>query len=198
MDNKKGIWIIVYLFSISMIVASCGSGAGTTNSTNQTGSPSDIFAELPDCSSPPANSVYLCKNNSMSTDDIIAVDVHINSDTPVFGAAFDLILDRFSIEIARKDDQSIDFLPPDPPQGYSQMWKRLFVALNEDTLIVGASRGKELGPITGDIPIVTLKFKKPNSKSPLYFANNSILDKTGQPLAIPADRWYGGYLTGGI
>lgn len=133
----------------------------------------------------------------MSTKDIIAIDVHLHSNTPVFGAAFDLMLDPASIEIARKSDQSVDFLPPGSSQPDMQIWKRIFVALDENTLIVGASRGKELGPVTGDIPIVTLKFKKPVRKSSLNFSNNSIVDETGRPLDIPEERWYGGQFTPG-
>lgn len=131
----------------------------------------------------------------MSTEDIIAVDVHLNSDAPVFGAAFDLLLDQSSVEVVRKEDRSVDFSLPENPQSDSKMWKHLFVALNEDTLIIGASRGKELGPITGDIPVVTLKFNRHSSSSPLYFSNNSIIDETGTPLEIPEDRWFGGYFT---
>ena len=191
--NRIG--IIVCLFSLCMIITACGSGAGTTTSTDpaKTGSsetsPSpDVLAlfsaEVQDCSSPPSNSVYLCRNNSLSTEDIIAVDVHLKSDAPVFGAAFDLLL-----------DQSVDFLQPDPPQAGSQKWKHLFVALNEDRLIIGASRGKELGALTGDIKVVTLKFKIPTGESPINFSNNSIIDETGLPLIIHEDKWYGGYFT---
>jgi len=202
--------IIACLFSLCLIITACGSGAGTTTSTDpaKTGSsetsPSpDVLAlfsaEVQDCSSPPSNSVYLCKNNGMSTEDIIAVDVHIKSDTPVFGAAFDLLLDKSNVEVARKTiDQSVDFSPPDSPQADPPIWKYLFVALKEDqegTLIVGASRGKGLVPLKGDIPVVTLKFKIPTGESPLSFSNNSILDETGRPLIIHEDKWYGGYFT---
>ena len=198
--------IIACLFSLCLIITACGSGAGTTTSTDpaKTGSsetsPSpDVLAlfsaEVQDCSSPPSNSVYLCKNNGMSTEDIIAVDVHLKSDAPVFGAAFDLLLDQSSVDVARKEDQTVDFSPPNPSQAGTQMWKHLFVALNEDRLIIGASRGKELGALTGDIKVVTLKFKIPTGESPINFSNNSIIDETGLPLIIHEDKWYGGYFT---
>ncbi len=170
------------------------------NSPGQTGSSSDVSpffsAELQDCSSPPVNSVYLCKNIGISTDDVIAVDVHLNTDAPVFGAAFDLILDPSSVEIARRDDKSIDFLQPYSSETDSKIWKRLIVAQGEGALIIGASRGRELGPLTGEIPIVTLKFMRPRGKTPAAFSNNSIIDETGNPVPqIDAARWFGGHFT---
>ena len=195
MDPKKG--FIASLLFLSLVISSCGSGSGTPASPGIT--KAGFSAELPDCSLPPSDSVYLCKNNSKSTEDIIAIDVHIKSDTPVFGAAFDLLLDKSNVEVARKTiDQSVDFSPPDSPQADPPIWKYLFVALKEDqegTLIVGASRGKGLAPLKGDIPVVTLKFKIPTGESPLSFSNNSILDETGRPLIIHEDKWYGGYFT---
>ena len=195
MDPKKG--FIASLLFLSLVISSCGSGSGTPASPGIT--KAGFSAELPDCSLPPSDSVYLCKNNGKSTEDIIAIDVHIKSDTPVFGAAFDLLLDKSNVEVARKTiDQSVDFSPPDSPQADPPIWKYLFVALKEDqegTLIVGASRGKGLVPLKGDIPVVTLKFKIPTGESPLSFSNNSILDETGRPLIIHEDKWYGGYFT---
>ncbi len=193
-DNVTLIGVIIQVFCFCLIITSCGTGTGS-DAGSDTEVTARFSAELPDCSSPPSNSVYLCRNNSKSTEDIIAIDVHLNSDAPVFGAAFDLLLDQSSVAVARNEDQSVDFSPPDPPEAGSQMWKHLFVALNEDTMIIGASRGKELGSLTGDIPVVTLKFKRRSGASPLYFSNNSIIDETGHPLEIPEDRWYGGYFT---
>lgn len=197
MDSKKRIGVIIQVLCFCLTITSCSSG--TPDSDSDKGSNTEVSvlfsAELPDCSAPPSNSVYLCRNNSLSTEDIIAVDVHLHSDAPVFGAAFDLLLDQSSVEVARKEDQTVDFSPPNPSQAGTQMWKHLFVALNDDTLIIGASRGRELGPLTGDIPVVTLKFKRHSGASPIYFSNNSIIDETGHPLEIAEDRWYGGYFT---
>ena len=180
MDPKKG--FIASLLFLSLVISSCGSGSGTPASPGIT--KAGFSAELPDCSLPPSDSVYLCKNNSKSTEDIIAIDVHLNSSAKVIGAAFDLVI-----------DPSVDFYPPDPSQEGSLIWKNLFVALKKDTLIIGASRGRTLGPVKGDIPVVTLKFKKPAGDSPIYFSNNSVIGETGRPLKIPEDRWYGGYFT---
>ncbi len=191
MDPKKG--FIASLLFLSLVISSCGSGSGTPASPGIT--KAGFSAELADCSSPPSDSVYLCKNNSKSTEDIIAVDVHLNSSTNVIGAAFDLVIDQSGIEVARKEDQSVDFYPPDPSQEGSLIWKNLFVALKKDTLIIGASRGKTLGTVKGDIPVVTLKFKKPAGDSPIYFSNNSVIGETGRPLKIPENRWFGGYFT---
>ena len=191
MDPKKG--FIASLLFLSLVISSCGSGSGTPASPGIT--KAGFSAELPDCSLPPSDSVYLCKNNGKSTEDIIAIDVHLNSSAKVIGAAFDLVIDQSGIEVARKEDRSVDFYPPDPSQEGSLIWKNLFVALKKDTLIIGASRGRTLGPVKGDIPVVTLKFKKPAGDSPIYFSNNSVIGETGRPLKIPEDRWYGGYFT---
>lgn len=204
MDNKKiykgiqdRVWIVVHIFFINVILISCGSGGAGTPPPAQVGA-ALFSAELPDCSSPPPNSVYACKNMIRSNDEVLAIDVMISSDKPVFGAAFDLLLNRASVGVVLKDDHSVDFLPPDPSPEGIEMWKQLFVALDGETLIVGASRGKELGPLTGKIHVLTLKFKKPAGESPLNFANNSIIDEKGHSVDIPDERWYGGYFTPGL
>ncbi|MCC7201678.1 MAG: hypothetical protein IT393_03295 [Nitrospirae bacterium] len=207
MDNKKiykgiqdRVWIVVHIFFISVILISCGSGgAGTQSTTSPAQGGAALFsAELQDCSSPPPNSVYVCKNIIRSNDDVLAIDVMISSDKPVFGAAFDLLINGASVGVVLKDDHSVDFLQPDPSPEGIEMWKQLFVALDGETLIVGASRGKGLGPLTGKIHVLTLKFKKPAGESPLNFAHNSIIDEKGHPVDIPDERWYGGYFTPGL
>jgi len=196
----KGIWHkiggITWAICFCLAITSCGSGSGTTETkTDQAGFSPDVAS----CSSPPTNSVYLCRNEAQSSGDIIAVDVRLNSDSPVFGAAFDLMLDPSVVKAAQKEDQSIDFSPPDLPlaQEDPPIWKYLFVTLKEgqeDTLIIGASRGRGVAPLTGSIPLATLKFKAPSGKTPLSFSNNRILDPAGQPIELFNDQWYGGYL----
>ena len=191
---SRKIGVIAWAVCVSLVITSCGSGSGTTETgINQAGFSPDV----PNCSSPPPNSVYLCRNEGKSTGDVIAVDVRLDSDSPVFGAAFDVLLDPSVVKAAQKEDQSLDFSPPDTPPGDPPIWKYLFVTLKEgqeDTLIIGASRGRGVAPLTGSIPLVTLKFKAPSGKTPLSFSNNRILDPAGQPMEQFKDQWYGGYL----
>jgi len=190
----RKIGVIAWTVCVSLVITSCGSGSGTTETgVNQAGFSPDV----PNCSSPPPNSVYLCRNEGKSTGDVIAVDVRLDSDSPVFGAAFDVLLDPSVVKAAQKEDQSLDFSPPDTPPGDPPIWKYLFVTLKEgqeDTLIIGASRGRGVAPLSGSIPLVTLKFKTPSGKTPLSFSNNNILDPAGQPIELFKDQWYGGYL----
>jgi len=191
---------------VSLVIASCGSDSGTTDAVvDQTSVPhtetgvnrAGFFPDVPSCSSPPPNSVYLCRNETQSTGDLIAVDVRLNVESPVLGAAFDVMLDPSVVKVALKEDQSIDFSPPDSPQEGPPIWKYLFVTFKEgqeDTLIIGASRGRGVEPLSGSIPLVTLKFKTPSGKTPLSFSNNSILDVAGQSIELFKDQWYGGYL----
>lgn len=187
---------IVWAICLSLVITSCGSGPGS--GTTQTGVTQSGFSpDVLNCASPPANSVYLCRNEAQSSADIIAVDVRLNSDSPVFGAAFDVMLDPSVVQVAQKEDQSVDFSPPDSPPGDPPVWKYLFVTLKEgqeDTLIIGTSRGRGIAPLSGNIPLVTLKFKTPTGKTPLSFFNNRILDPAGQPIELFKDQWYGGYL----
>ena len=191
---SRKIGVIAWAVCVSLVITSCGSGSGTTETgINQAGFSPDV----PNCSSPPPNSVYLCRNEGKSTGDVIAVDVRLDSDSPVFGAAFDVLLDPSVVKAAQKEDQSLDFSPPDTPPGDPPIWKYLFVTLKEgkeDTLIIGASRGRGVAPLSGSIPLVTLKFKTPSGKTPLSFSNNNILDPAGQPIELFKDQWYGGYL----
>ena len=191
---SRKIGVIAWAVCVSLVITSCGSGSGTTETgINQAGFSPDV----PNCSSPPPNSVYLCRNEGKSTGDVIAVDVRLDSDSPVFGAAFDVLLDPSVVKAAQKEDQSLDFSPPDTPPGDPPIWKYLFVTLKEgqeDTLIIGASRGRGVEPLSGSIPLVTLKFKTPSGKTPLSFSNNNILDPAGQPIELFKDQWYGGYL----
>jgi len=191
---SRKIGVIAWAVCVSLVITSCGSGSGTTETgINQAGFSPDV----PNCSSPPPNSVYLCRNEGKSTGDVIAVDVRLDSDSPVFGAAFDVLLDPSVVKAAQKEDQSLDFSPPDTPPGDPPIWKYLFVTLKEgqeDTLIIGASRGGGVVPLSGSIPLVTLKFKTPSGKTPLSFSNNNILDPAGQPIELFKDQWYGGYL----
>jgi len=193
---SRKIGVIAWAVCVSLAITSCGSGSGTT----ETGiSQAGFSPDVPNCSSPPSNSVYLCRNEGKSTGDLIAIDVRLNTDSPVFGAAFDVTLDPSVVKAARKEDQSIDFSPPDLPlaQEGPPVWKHLFVTLKEgqeDTLIIGTSRGKGIEPLTGSIPLVTLKFETPSGKTPLSFSNNRILDPAGQPMEQFKDQWYGGYL----
>ena len=191
---SRKIGVIAWAVCVSLFITSCGSGSGTTETgINQAGFSPDV----PNCSSPPPNSVYLCRNEGKSTGDVIAVDVRLDSDSPVFGAAFDVLLDPSVVKAAQKEDQSLDFSPPDTPPGDPPIWKYLFVTLKEgqeDTLIIGASRGGGVVPLSGSIPLVTLKFKTPSGKTPLSFSNNNILDPAGQPIELFKDQWYGGYL----
>jgi len=191
---SRKIGVIAWAVCVSLVITSCGSGSGTTETgINQAGFSPDV----PNCSSPPPNSVYLCRNEGKSTGDVIAVDVRLDSDSPVFGAAFDVLLDPSVVKAAQKEDQSLDFSPPDTPPGDPPIWKYLFVTLKEgqeDTLIIGASRGRGVVPLSGSIPLVTLKFKTPSGKTPLSFSNNNILDPAGQPIELFKDQWYGGYL----
>ena len=193
-DLLHKIGVIAWAVCVSLVITSCGSGSGTTETgINQAGFSPDV----PNCSSPPPNSVYLCRNEGKSTGDVIAVDVRLDSDSPVFGAAFDVLLDPSVVKAAQKEDQSLDFSPPDTPPGDPPIWKYLFVTLKEgqeDTLIIGASRGRGVAPLSGSIPLVTLKFKTPSGKTPLSFSNNNILDPAGQPIELFKDQWYGGYL----
>ena len=191
---SRKIGVIAWAVCVSLVITSCGSGSGTTETgINQAGFSPDV----PNCSSPPPNSVYLCRNEGKSTGDVIAVDVRLDSDSPVFGAAFDVLLDPSVVKAAQKEDQSLDFSPPDTPPGDPPIWKYLFVTLKEgqeDTLIIGASRVGGVVPLSGSIPLVTLKFKTPSGKPPLSFSNNNILDPAGQPIELFKDQWYGGYL----
>ncbi|MBI5097020.1 MAG: hypothetical protein HZB32_05185, partial [Nitrospirae bacterium] len=188
---SRKIGVIAWAVCVSLVITSCGSGSGTTETgVDQAGFSHDV----PSCSSPPPNSVYLCRNEGKSTGDLIAVDVRLNADSPVFGAAFDMTLDPSVVKVARKEDQSIDFSPPDSPQEGPPVWKYLFVTLKEgqeDTLIVGASRGRGIEALTGSIPLVTLKFKTPSGKTPLSFSNNSLINPAGQPMELFKDQWYG-------
>ena len=121
------------------------------------------------------------------------MDITLSSTVPVIGAAFDIIYDPDMVEVVRKPDSSIDFSPPD-----QTVWKYMSVVQQDSqdgVLVVGTSRGRGMPPLTGNLPVVTLKFKSLSGEGHLKFSNNNILDSSGQLIETFKDRWFGLYLT---
>src|SRR3990172_5413979 len=67
---------MAWAICVSLVIASCGSDSGTTDAVvDQTSVPhtetgvnkAGFSPDVPDCSSPPPNSVYLCRNETQST-----------------------------------------------------------------------------------------------------------------------------------
>jgi len=183
-----GILIVFYMVCIGISAISCGS--------DTTGNKADMEAsahEMTGCSSPPPESVYMCRNRQKEIDDIVSVDITLSSTVPVIGAAFDIIYDPDMVEVVRKPDSSIDFSPPD-----QTVWKYMSVVQQDSqdgVLVVGTSRGRGMPPLTGNLPVVTLKFKSLSGEGHLKFSNNNILDSSGQLIETFKDRWFGLYLT---
>ncbi|MBI4714842.1 MAG: hypothetical protein HY760_02705 [Nitrospirae bacterium] len=176
----------------AMIAISCGSGGGNPDA----GSRGPGFRpEIAGCEPPKAPSIYLCRNTDLSSGETVAVDVMVSSETPIFGMAADLIFDSTHVVLARKIDHALDFSLPE-----GTVWKRTFANLQQgraDTLILGVSRRKGDLPITGSVPVITLKFKVLAGESPVTFSNNSLMGEGGRPVDGVLCRWYGGTLIDG-
>ena len=187
--TNRGILISTLVISAGIITFSCGSGTVTKEYTGAGFTPDGI-----NCSTPSINGVYMCKNKQLSTDDVIAVDVVLNSAKPVFGIAFDVVFDPEKVSISRKEDQSIDFSSTEEEK---KVWKHTFVSMQEDSndrVVAGASLQKGDISLTGNIPVVTLKFRMSGRDSHLTFINNNLLDETGHPIDAAQYNWYGGVL----
>jgi hypothetical protein len=187
--KKTARWILIstLIISAGITIFSCGSGAVKKEYTGAGFTPDGI-----NCSIPPPNSVYMCRNARLSTDDEVAVDVILNSVKPVFGIAFDVLFDSGMVSLSRKEDQSIDFSPTE-----KRVWKHTFVSQQEDSndgVVAGASLQKGDISLTGNIPVITLKFRLSGRDSNLTFINNNLLDETGHPIDAAQYNWYGGVL----
>ncbi|MBI4714705.1 MAG: hypothetical protein HY760_01950 [Nitrospirae bacterium] len=151
--------------------------------------------EIARCEAPPANAVYLCRNADLSTEDTVAVDLMISSEIPVFGMAVDLTFEPAKVSLVRKTDQTLDYALPE-----GTVWKRTFLNLQqgrEDRLILGVSRKKGDPLITGNVPMITLKFRVLSEESPLFFSNNRLVGEGGRPVEGGGYHWYGGFLIEG-
>lgn len=183
-----GILIVSCIVCISILAISCGSDT-TGNKVD-----AEAFTQgITGCPSPSPESVYMCRNGQNGTDNTIAVDIILSSTVPVMGAAFDIVYEPEMVEVVRKTDHSIDSSSP----ADQTVWKHLSVVQQDGqdgVLIVGASRGKGMPPLTGNLPVVTLRFKSLSGKGHLKFFNNNIIDSTGQPIEGFKDRWFGLYL----
>ena len=185
-DFYNGILIICCIVCISILAISCGSDTAKNTMEADT-------QELTTCTSPPPESIYMCRNIQKETDNIIAVDIILSSTVPVIGAAFDVVYNPEMVEVVRKTDHSIDFSPPE-----QSSWKYLSVVSQDGQdgiLVVGASSWRGVPPLTGNLPVVTLKFKSLSGENHLQFFNNDVIDSSGQPIETFKDRWSGLYLT---
>jgi len=186
---NRGILICTFVISIGVMSLSCGS-----ESTKKEFIGAGFTPEGINCSTPSINGVYMCKNERLSTDDVIAVDVVLSSAKPVFGIAFDVVFDPEKVSISRKEGQSIDF---SSTEDETKVWKHSFVSLQEesgDRVVVGVSLLKGDNLLTGNIPVITLKFSIYGRDSHLTFINNNLLDETGHPIDAAQYNWYGGVL----
>lgn len=185
---SRRILISTLIISAGITIFSCGSGAVTKEYTGAGFTPEGI-----NCSIPPPNSVYMCRNVRLSVDNEVAVDVILNSVKPVFGIAFDVLFDPGMVSLSRKEDQSIDFSSTE-----ERVWKQTFVSLQEDSndrVVAGASLQKGDISLTGNnIPVITLKFRLSGRDSHLIFINNNLLDEAGHPIDAAQYNWYGGVL----
>ncbi len=187
--KETGRWILIstLIISTGIITFSCGSGTVTKEYTGTGFTPEGI-----NCSIPPPNSVYMCRNARLSSDDEVAVDVILNSAKPVFGIAFDVVFDPEGVSLLRKEDRSIDFSSAE-----ERVWKHAFVSLQEDSndrVVAGASLQKGDGSLTDVFPVITLKFRLSGGNSQLTFINNNLMDETGHPIDATQYNWYGGHL----
>ena len=185
--TNRGILISTLVISAGIIIVSCGSDSVKKEYTGAGFTPDGI-----NCSIPPPNSVYMCRNARLSTDDEVAVDVILNSVKPVFGIAFDVLFDPEGVSLSRNEDQSIDFSSTE-----ERVWKHTFVSLQEDSydrVLAGASLQRGDTSLTGNIPVITLKFRLSGRDSHLTFINNNLLDETGHPIDAAQYNWYGGFL----
>ncbi len=196
--TNRGILISMLVLFAGIVSFSCGSGSATkdytggADSSNKEYIAAGFTPEEINCSTPPPNSVYMCRNARLSTDDEVAVDVILNSVTPVFGIAFDVLFDPEMVSLSRKEDQSIDFSSTE-----ERVWKHTFVSLQEDSndrVVAGASLQKGDISLTGNIPVITLKFRLSGRDSQLRFINNNLLDEAGLPIDAAQYNWYGGVL----
>jgi len=184
---NRGILICTFVISIGVMSLSCGS-----ESTKKEFIGAGFTPEGINCSTPSINGVYMCKNERLSTDDVIAVDVVLSSAKPVFGIAFDVLFDPEGVSLSRNEDQSIDFSSTE-----ERVWKHTFVSLQEDSydrVLAGASLQRGDTSLTGNIQVITLKFRLSGRDSHLTFINNNLLDETGHPIDAAQYNWYGGVL----
>ncbi len=186
-ETSRRILISTLVIYAGIITFSCGSGTVKKEYTGAGFTPDGI-----NCSIPPSNSVYICRNELLSNDDEVAVDVILNSAKPVFGIAFDVLFDPGMVSLSRKEDRSIDFSSTE-----ERVWKHTFVSLQEDSndrVVAGASLQKGDISLTGNMPVITLKFRMSGRDSHLTFINNNLLDETGHPIDAAQYNWYGGFL----
>jgi len=137
--------------------------------------------------SPGDNTIYMAKNSSLSSGDIIAIDAMVKNVNGVFGAAFDVDFD--STKITYDNHVSGSFLEQG---GATVNYLAVLQSNNNNKLVVGISR--QTGTATGSGTLITLKFKAvANGTANLSFSNNGLTDAGNQ--AISGISWSGGTVT---
>lgn len=132
-------------------------------------------------SNPGSNSVYMAQNTSLSSGDILAIDVKANNiSSNVYGAAFDVDFD--SSEMTYSSYVKGDFLGSVEPNVELQSG-------SSNKVVVGVSKQGTATGATGSGTIVTLKFNVTGG-STVSFINNELRNSSNQ--AISGISWYGG------
>lgn len=139
-------------------------------------------------SSPTDNSVYMAKNDILSSGDVIAIDVKANNITgQVYGAAFDVDFDSSRVTYDSKVEGS--FLEQG---GNSPTYLVSLQSGSTNKLVIGISRQGASSGVPGSGTIVTLKFRVTGNSS-LAFSNKELRDSSAQP--ISGISWSAGSFT---
>lgn len=136
---------------------------------------------------PGADTVYMAKNDSLSTGDIIAIDVKANNISgSAYGAAFDMDFD--STKMTYDGHEIGSFFEQD---GNSVSYQIGLQVGSNKKVIADISRQGTVSGVLGSGAIVTLKFKAVSTgSSSISFSNNELRDSSNQ--AIQGITWNGG------
>lgn len=167
----------ILLLGATMFMYACGSST----------SPSSIITFTADSSSPGSNTVYMAKNNSLSTSDILAVDVKVDNVTGVYGAAFDVNFD--SSKMTYSNYAAGSFLEKD---SNTVTYNAATQSDNSSKLLVGISRQAGATGAAGSGTLVTLKFNVTSGGS-IVISNSELKDSSN--LSISGITWSGGTVT---
>lgn len=177
-NNLFGYLLIALLF---MVFACGGGGGGGTG-------PNPVITFAPDSASPGDNSVYMAQNLSLSSGDVLAIDVKANNISGnVYGVAFDVLFD--SSKTTYNGYTLGSFLESG---GYSAVYQP---SESSGRLVMGISRQGLVNGTSGSGTIVTLKLRVTGSSAVAFDTNRSnLLERISgtETQAIAGVSWHGG------
>lgn len=131
-----------------------------------------------------SNSVYMAKNDELSSGDTLAIDIKTSNVSNVFGAAFDMDFD--SSKMTYDSYAAGSFLESG---GSTVNYQVALQSGNSGKIVVGISRQGAVSGVSGSETLVTLKFKVSGNSS-VTFSNYELRDSSNQ--SILGISWYGG------